>query len=472
MADNLYKGDDKILINEVETGDIADEAVTRGKLADDQQVPSLTGQAGKALLANQSEDALEFGEAGGAVTDDAVLDLAKETRVAGDRGKYLGVSATNENELALLEPVSTGTVAVPSDKTFSLAAASGTNVNRKTIGASTGRVALSDYQSLVFVADSDAGDIGVTATTGGLAFAETGAYIIEGSFEFDANTGGGASRLYSEIRGSLTRGAATTNPANLRSPTWYNKTAADAQNLEQGPPRMHGEFLWLFEAQAGDTIAFDWRAYIQTSTQVDIIADMSNVVVRKIVGAKGDKGDKGDPGGVTAFTGLSDTPANYTGQGGKVVQVNSAATALEFTDAASGGVGVQTVKRTTNLSVRVTGTYDGRNTTGRIADETVLTITPNRTVGSVLIGYNVVITRHTFSTPLTVELVRTRSGSDTTINSFTTDQSGLSFYAFTVDTAQTGDTYKVVMSSRQGVHSGNNPVVVTVLTGSSFFVIG
>ena len=37
-------------------------------------------------------------------------------------------------------------------------------------------------------------------------------------------------------------------------------------------------------------------------------------------------------GGATAFTGLTDTPANYTASAGKAVSVNSGATGLEFTD--------------------------------------------------------------------------------------------------------------------------------------------
>jgi len=43
-------------------------------------------------------------------------------------------------------------------------------------------------------------------------------------------------------------------------------------------------------------------------------------------------------GGVTTFLGLSDTPGSYSGQGGKAVQVNVGATALEFvTPAGAGG---------------------------------------------------------------------------------------------------------------------------------------
>ena len=42
-------------------------------------------------------------------------------------------------------------------------------------------------------------------------------------------------------------------------------------------------------------------------------------------------------GGATAFTGLTDTPANYTGSGGQFLAVNSGATAIEFVNAPSGG---------------------------------------------------------------------------------------------------------------------------------------
>jgi len=42
------------------------------------------------------------------------------------------------------------------------------------------------------------------------------------------------------------------------------------------------------------------------------------------------------PGGVTTFTGLSDTPSSFSGQGTKAVRVNSGATGLEFVDFPAG----------------------------------------------------------------------------------------------------------------------------------------
>lgn len=46
--------------------------------------------------------------------------------------------------------------------------------------------------------------------------------------------------------------------------------------------------------------------------------------------ATGFTGPGGGGGGATAFTGLSDVPSSYSGQGGKLVAVNSGASALEF----------------------------------------------------------------------------------------------------------------------------------------------
>jgi hypothetical protein len=45
---------------------------------------------------------------------------------------------------------------------------------------------------------------------------------------------------------------------------------------------------------------------------------------------KADIDDLPGGGGASAFTGLSDTPANYTGAGGKLVVVNSTPDGLEF----------------------------------------------------------------------------------------------------------------------------------------------
>ena len=56
--------------------------------------------------------------------------------------------------------------------------------------------------------------------------------------------------------------------------------------------------------------------------------------------------------GATTFTGLGDTPANFTGAGGKTVKVNSSADALEFVDQISDVVGDTTPQLGGDLDVQ------------------------------------------------------------------------------------------------------------------------
>lgn len=56
------------------------------------------------------------------------------------------------------------------------------------------------------------------------------------------------------------------------------------------------------------------------------------------IGPTGPTGSGG--GGAGTFTGLSDTPASYTGQAGKYVAVNTGATGLTFVDGGGGGGGI------------------------------------------------------------------------------------------------------------------------------------
>jgi len=55
------------------------------------------------------------------------------------------------------------------------------------------------------------------------------------------------------------------------------------------------------------------------------------------VDASGEWQAQASPSGVTNFTALNDTPANFSGSGGYIVKVNSGATALEFADGIDGG---------------------------------------------------------------------------------------------------------------------------------------
>ena len=62
--------------------------------------------------------------------------------------------------------------------------------------------------------------------------------------------------------------------------------------------------------------------------------------------------DTGGGGGSSTFTGLSDSPTNYTGAAGKTLKVNSAGNAIEFVDQISDVVGDQSPQLGGNLDVQ------------------------------------------------------------------------------------------------------------------------
>lgn len=81
---------------------------------------------------------------------------------------------------------------------------------------------------------------------------------------------------------------------------------------------------------------------------------------------------------VRNFLGLTDTPSSYSGQGGKVVSVNSGATALEFTTVASGTPTAITVADTTDTTSFVGLWTDA---TGDLGPKTDAGLTYNATTG-------------------------------------------------------------------------------------------
>ena len=148
------------------------------------------------------------------------------------------------------------------NKNIGLAAASGSGVgshtNRKIVTPASTHVHKSDWSALTLVADSSAVG-GVSATVGHIAFAEA----------------------YSDFRGRLTRSSATTYPPELRTQTCYTKTDdSDASDTAQGVPRQRCAGTWLFEAQAGDQVAIEWLAHLQSNTQADVVNTNSTIKVR------------------------------------------------------------------------------------------------------------------------------------------------------------------------------------------------
>ncbi len=103
---------------------------------------------------------------------------------------------------------------------------------------------------------------------------------------------------------------------------------SSGSNGADGTPQWQGPWSAGTYA-AGEAVSHGGSSFVAntTTTQEPPHSDWD------VLAAKGDSG-----GG--AFTDLSDAPSSYSGQGGKVVAVNSGATALEFVDAPSGGGGL------------------------------------------------------------------------------------------------------------------------------------
>lgn len=86
-------------------------------------------------------------------------------------------------------------------------------------------------------------------------------------------------------------------------------------------------------ATAAPTVTDDSNAgYAVGSRWVDVTNDNTYTCVDASVGAAVWVQENGAGGGASAFTGLSDTPANFTGQALKGLRVNAGETALEYTE--------------------------------------------------------------------------------------------------------------------------------------------
>lgn len=101
------------------------------------------------------------------------------------------------------------------------------------------------------------------------------------------------------------------------------------------------EIKTLYEAEPDTNALTDALLAKLNAIEAGATGDLTGAEIEAILDAYFGNTDwrtgGGGGGGATAFTGLTDTPANYTGQAGKVVKVNAGATGLEFADAPAGG---------------------------------------------------------------------------------------------------------------------------------------
>jgi len=159
---------------------------------------------------------------------------------------------------------------------------------------------------------------------------------------------------------------------------------------------------------------------------------------------------------VTTFTGLTDTPSAYTGQGGKLVAVNAGGTALEFITASTftdtndyvdsvtfnTTDGVLTLGRTGVLS-DLTADLDGRYLTSFTEADTLATVTgrgASTTVAS------------TFSTSITSPLIIGGTAADSSLDLRSTSGTGTtSFIKFSVGTNGGVEAMRILNDGKVGI---------------------
>ena len=115
-----------------------------------------------------------------------------------------------------------------------------------------------------------------------------------------------------------------------------NSKVSDATLDDSGDPRDPNAHASSHQSGGSDAIRLDDLAAPNDNTDLDATTS-AHGLLPKLGGGTTDflraDGSWSEPTGVDEFTGLTDTPSNYSGQAGKVATVNSGESALEFADA-------------------------------------------------------------------------------------------------------------------------------------------
>ena len=226
------------------------------------------------------------------INGEGILDLAQETRTTADRGKFLGVSSTDEDELALLTaPSGGGTLLTQAQATSSTSAVAGL------ISGQRIRQAITAWWNGTSVAWSKLTSIPAFASRW---------------------------PSYTEVTGTKPPTNAQANPAILTQAEATSSTS-DAGRLASGRRLRQAITAW-------------WNA-----TTISAAKIASNAVTSVKIAANAVTTGKIANLAVTRGKLAADqqVPA-LTGQGGKYVAVNSSANALELVDAPTGGGGTTT----------------------------------------------------------------------------------------------------------------------------------
>ena len=182
------------------------------------------------------------------------------------------------------------------------------------------------------------------------------------------------------------------NYADLSGRPSIPATITDLSDVNLSNPIPDGSYLkWSSSTNRWISGSGSSGGSSYTDSDVDTHLNVSGVSAGKILSWNGsdyawvdDQTGGGGGGGSTTFTGLTDTPANFTSQAGKYLRVNAGATALEYV--------TLPVDPDTNTTYSQSSVADGSNVklrltdSGSTNDDILLTAGTNITFTSVTSG--------------------------------------------------------------------------------------
>ena len=123
---------------------------------------------------------------------------------------------------------------------------------------------------------------GVTIVNNELRFADARRVAISGSIESTLDGSGGAARLYQFFR--LVKVGTPDEVLHHTVCSSYSKMthhdSATQATLTQGPRHEDTHIDMELDAAAGDAYKLEWKSYLQTGGQTDLVPSMSGIVMR------------------------------------------------------------------------------------------------------------------------------------------------------------------------------------------------